>query len=690
MKPDTPSRKAAARARVDELLARNTVDVRIDRLVEGGLGFGRVEGFPLLVSRAAAGDLLRVKLTDRKRDYARADVVEVLEAGPDRIEPLCPVYDRCGGCDLQHIHVDRQAQIKADAATETLRRLGGIEVVDARVLTGQPFGYRARAQLQVRGQGNELDIGFFERGSNQLVPTTKCPVLVDGLERRMGPILVSLRGESEAALALEQASSPEPAETDAEADTDAEVGPKKSHPIPSRLDLLLGDDDDLTTAPATESLPHRPVIRRVGDYDYELDARCFFQGHVSLVSQLVDVAIGSSSEDEASEETVFELHAGVGLFSLPLAARHAHVYSVESDRIAGRYLTRNAKRNKLSNITAVPVSAEHFLKELFGGAQRASAGAGETPPRAERWFFDPPRTGLSKDLVNGACRLRPKHITYVSCQPPTLARDLKLLHRFYEVVELTYVDLFPQTAHLETVVQLRARAEPLPAPAKPERPDKDGRAPRRDKRRDGRRDGRGTSRGSNARPERKSRGPRRDTRRGSYESRGARERPSRPDVRTHSKPEGRAPRSRDEFQDGSAERGSVGSNFGGGWVRKERGSTQVQGGEQNSSRAEDKAKRGRDRDAPGPDRPPLRRRRRAETDDGKGASSDGESRPEVRGASADGSAKVTSSEKREPRKDTEKQATPPVASDNPWANARVGGSKRRRRRTDDDNGVDGE
>ncbi len=501
MKKLTPSERAAARARADELLSRATIDVRIDRLVEGGLGFGRVEGFPLLVARAAPGDLLRVKLSDRKKDYARAEIVEVLEAGADRTDPPCDVYDRCGGCDLQHIRVERQSQLKADAAAETLRRIGGVEIATPRVVSGAPFGYRSRAQLQVRGQGDELDIGFFERGSNQLVPTLSCPVLVPGLEKRLGAILVSLRGESSQALAATDsetapAASAGTEEGDAEkagpenGDT-AQLGAEFDNPIPSRLDLLLGDDDTLTTAPATDSLPHRPVVRKVGDFEYELDARCFFQGHGSLIEQLITLAVG---DDQG--ETVFELHAGVGLFTMPLARANDHVFAVESDRIAVRYLKRNAKRNELENIEVSPTSAEHFLRSLLSDAQRAEAQAGEPPPRAERWFFDPPRTGLSKDLLHGACRLRPKRITYVSCQPPTLARDLKQLHRFFEVEELTFVDLFPQTAHLETVVQLRARAEPLPGPE----PDKtaDGPGPRPDDRRGPR--GTGRERRESGRP----------------------------------------------------------------------------------------------------------------------------------------------------------------------------------------------
>lgn len=465
------------------------VELRVDRLVEGGLGLGFYERIPILVPGSAPGDHLRVALTDKQPDYARGEIRKILEPGESRAEPPCPLYAECGGCDLQHVESSRQAEMKVSAALETLRRIGGIQNVQHELLQGAGLAYRGRAQLQVRGEGNELDVGFFGRGSNDLVPTLRCPVLVPELEAWLPRILVALRAES----------SP-----------------------PKRLDLLAGDDGTLSVAPVVEGLPHGAVVRRVGDFEYEVDARCFFQAHASLAARLVEVAVG-----ELEGEAVVELHAGVGLFTLPLSRRYGKAFVAESDRVAVRYLRRNAKRHKAEGLEISPTTAEHAVETWSAGPDQDQFA------RAERWLLDPPRSGLSRKLVAQLSRFRPERVTYVSCQVPTLARDLSKLDWIYEVEQVTFLDLFPQTAHLEAVVQLRRREvlkqRKLEAPEASSRSRSRSRevsgprpgGPGRDSDRGGRRDaqtfGRGQGRDSESggrRPReagpRDSRGPRRD------------------------------------------------------------------------------------------------------------------------------------------------------------------------------------
>lgn len=413
-----PAAKKAARAEARRLRKQRLeelehVDVKIDRLVEGGLGLGFFEKIPILVPRSAPGDVVRAKLIDKQPDYARGEVDQILAPADLRVSAPCPLYTECGGCDIQHIESARQGELKVRAALETLRRIGGLENLQHSLVEGDGLGYRGRAQLQVRGEGNELDIGFFARGSHDLVPTLRCPILTPELEAWLPQVLATLR----------QVSSP-----------------------PTRLDLLAGDDGTLSVAPVVEGLPHGAVSRRIGDFTYEVDARCFFQSHSSLVPQLVDLAVG-----DLEGEVVVELHAGVGLFTLPLSRRYGRVFVAESDRVAVRYLRRNAKKHRIDNLEISATTAEHAAESWSTGESQAAFRG------ADRWLLDPPRSGLTRKLVAQLSRFRPERVTYVSCQVPTLARDLSKLDWIYEVEQVTFLDLFPQTAHLEAVVQLKRR-----------------------------------------------------------------------------------------------------------------------------------------------------------------------------------------------------------------------------------------
>ncbi len=376
--------------------------LEVERLVEGGDGLGRYEGIPVFVPRSAPGDRLRVRLTERRPDYARAEIVEVLAPGPGRREPPCPYFARCGGCDLQHLEDDLQPRLKAQAALETLHRLGGVPPpANLAVLTGESWGYRLRTRLHVQ-PGEPAAVGYMARASHQLVEVDRCPILVPELEAQLPSLPRSLAGQ-----------------------------PLK------RLDLAAGDDGAWTAAPLVESLPHGEVSCRVGEFVYSYDARSFFQGHRGLLAALVERVVG-----EAQGEVAYDLYCGAGLFTLPLARRYGRVVGVEGDAAAARFLRLNARRNKIDNVEAVNRALEVWIREL--------------PPGAPRVVVDPPRAGLGVAVRRVLAHRRPRLLTYVSCHAATLARDLRELLQLYTLESLTLADLFPQSGHLELVAQLRS------------------------------------------------------------------------------------------------------------------------------------------------------------------------------------------------------------------------------------------
>ena len=378
-------------------------EVAVEKLVLGGDGLARLQGVPIFIARAAPGDRLRVRLTERRPDFARAVILEVLEPGPGRRPDPYPELNATGVCDLQHLADDVQPRLKAAAVREALERLGRVELPPrVEVHAGQPWGYRLRTQLHVDVDASTgaVRVGYHARGTHELVAISRCPLLVPELESLLPELPERLAGTPH-----------------------------------RRLDLAAGDGGAVTAAPLVPGLPHGEVAMSIGDLAYAYDARCFFQAHRQLLPRLVELAVGPWEGAAA-----FDLYAGVGLFSLPLARRYRRVVSVEADRIAARHARNNARRNRLPQIEEVGQVVESWIAEL--------------PERPDRVIVDPPRAGLTGKVRQALAARRARRLTYVSCDAATLARDLRFLVPVYKIESVDLVDLFPQTGHMEAIVQL--------------------------------------------------------------------------------------------------------------------------------------------------------------------------------------------------------------------------------------------
>ncbi|HEV2851835.1 MAG TPA: RsmD family RNA methyltransferase [Thermoanaerobaculia bacterium] len=377
--------------------------MRIEKLVAGGDGLTRFEGVPIFVPRSAPGDRLRVRVVERRPDYGRAEILEILEPGPDRRPDPVPELSRTGVCDLQHLHEAAQSRLKAEAVRETLEHLGKISVPpDTPVITGEPWGYRLKTQVhtEIDPVAGGVRVGYHARGTNTVIPVSRCPLLVPELEAFL-------------------------------AELPARLVPDMSR----RLELAAGDDGAVTMSPVLPGLPHGEVSTRVGEFTYAYDARCFFQSHRGLLPRLIELAVGSWEGD-----TAVDLYSGVGLFSLPLSRRYRRVIAVESDQIGSRYARLNVRRNRVENVEMVNQAVETWLSRL--------------PSKVDRVLLDPPRGGLVPRARTALKKRPPARLTYVSCHPAALARDLRSLQEVFRVESILLIDLFPQTGHMETVVQM--------------------------------------------------------------------------------------------------------------------------------------------------------------------------------------------------------------------------------------------
>src|SRR3984885_15106927 len=369
----------------------------IEKLVYGGEGLARLEGKVVLTPFVLPGEAVRAETERAKNDLWRGRLIEVLQPSASRTTPGCPYFQRCGGCQYQHIDYALQLEQKREILREVLQRVGKIEFQgEIAVISGEPWQYRNRVQLHIEGG----KVGYFAQGSRDLCAIDHCPIASPKLNETIGKI-----DAPQANTALELFTN----------ETDLQVNVLDRIPRQSLSALAtLG------------------VTTPIGYNGFQVSRNSFFQVNRFLVDRLVECAIGG-----AKGEWAVDLYAGVGLFSAKLAGRFDKVTAVESSSSSLRDLAHNFAQ------PAVNANVEDYL-----------AGLDETP---DFILADPPRAGLGKAAVKELARIHAPPLTIVSCDPATLARDLQgLLAQNYRIEKITLVDLFPQTFHLETVVELSA------------------------------------------------------------------------------------------------------------------------------------------------------------------------------------------------------------------------------------------
>ena len=389
-------------------------DITIEKIVYGGDGLGRVHGQAVFVPLSAPGDQLRIRVTSLERNFARAVIEAIVEPAATRRAAPCQYFGVCGGCQLQHLQYTAQLSTKVDFIRESLRRMGGIDwQTEIPILAADEFGYRSRAEIKV----NDEQIGFFKANSHDLCEVTECPILLPAANAE-----------------LQELHRP------------PNLLPSRA----TRVYLTVGDDKTLVT-PATgensrdaEIDAKGTVQQTIAGIKYSFGVRTFFQSNRLLVERLVETAI-----DSAQGQIAFDLYAGAGLFALPLARVFAQVYAVEGSKISSKHGLKNAQTNRIRNVKYEAMSVEAWLK--FQAPKL---------PRPDLVLLDPPRAGAGEAVIQRLLALKPAKIHYVSCDPTTLARDLKWLTKaYYKIDSITGLDMFPQTYHVETVVKLARKVE---------------------------------------------------------------------------------------------------------------------------------------------------------------------------------------------------------------------------------------
>jgi 23S rRNA (uracil1939-C5)-methyltransferase len=416
--------------------------VQIEKPVYGGEFLARDEGKTIFVPLVLPGEQVRVEIVEdrAKRGYAKAEMLELVNASPHRVAPPCPNFGPCGGCHYQHAAYKAQLRMKQQILRETLERGRVTPPDEIAVLAAEPWQYRNRIRVAFDAEGNP---GYRGRRSQQVIPIRECsiaaPVLVetalaaaDHYKRFAG------RRPHELSLFCDATGDSVLASVIASAPADARLR--------EDLDALLGEGGNVKGAELKEQRREQAhtiaqsgalsLNYRAGEFDYLVDHGAFFQVNRWLVDSLMVRVVGDSGGDLA-----WDLFAGVGLFARQLSAQFARVVAVESAPSAARSLAANLKG---SAGESAPEPVLDFLRRNANG------------PKPDLIVMDPPRSGLGEEAISQLLRIAAPAMTYVSCDPATLARDLReLLQRGYAIESIALVDLFPQTYHLESVVHLR-------------------------------------------------------------------------------------------------------------------------------------------------------------------------------------------------------------------------------------------
>jgi len=381
------------------------LDVDVKKIIPNGLGLCFAEKLTVFVPLAVEGDELRVEIRKLQGRTAFARIVEVTKPSEDRVEPECEYFGVCGGCDFQQMSYESQLEAKVGILRDSLKRIGKIDFDEEIPIIRSPkeYGYRLRSQWHLDTRREK--IGYFKRQSHEVVEVKSCPVLVPKLEKTLQDMQENLEYGTFFAEEI-----------------NVEAASGKNGVSVYSEELI---------EPTTE------IYHEFNDKKYFFNARSFFQGNEFLINELVETATGNSSGENA-----LDLFCGVGLFSLALAENFEGVVGVEADKKAVKFAKKNAEYARVSNVAFYGERIKSFLDE-------------NEFDEVDLILLDPPRSGVKRKTLEKIAELNANQITYVSCNPSTLARDLEILiTEEYKIKKITTLDLFPQTHHVETVVHL--------------------------------------------------------------------------------------------------------------------------------------------------------------------------------------------------------------------------------------------
>jgi 23S rRNA (uracil1939-C5)-methyltransferase len=431
------------------------LQLTIEKLVYGGDGLARLpadehgSGKAVFVPFVLEGEKVEASLLEQKRSFARGQAESILQASSHRLEPPCPYFRRCGGCNYQHAAYEHQLEIKAAILKENLRRIAKLEFEgNIMIHPSPPWNYRNRSRLTIR-PSPEFALGYYKFGSHELLPVEQCPVSSPLINRALAAFWQMGRAGTvpDGVREIEFFANAEDTQLLIEASCEAGTS---STPVREWAETARGTLPEIAGIVVFKSRQSagnalgeprqmaasgaREITYNADKASYRVSAGAFFQVNRHLISELVEIVTAGHSGG-----TALDLYAGVGLFSTILCRRFAQVIAVESSQTSHADLVHNSP----ANAKAVRATSADFLRSPSGKLQ------------PDLVVVDPPRSGLGESVVQSLVGLGAHRMTYISCDPATVSRDLAgLLSAGYRIEQVHLIDLFPQTYHLESVFHL--------------------------------------------------------------------------------------------------------------------------------------------------------------------------------------------------------------------------------------------
>lgn len=382
---------------------KDRFSLEIESIAFGGHGVGRTDGFVVFVPFTAPEDVVEIEIVERKKKFARGRLLKIIKPSPQRTEPLCRYYGRCGGCSYQHIDYEYQLKIKQKQVQEAFSRIGGIITppVYEVIPSSQIYAYRGKAGLHVAKPAGGFKLGFLDISGGRITDIERCEIMDETINDQI-----------------------------------RQARTKGTIPL---------DDDDLIFWSGPSDNTDETILRVVKGREFLVPRTGFFQANLYLTDRMVDEVCALAGEKK--RRTIIDACCGSGLFSIFLAPYAGRMVGVEINEKSVKFARINAEKYNIQGAEFICGDIEEVLMDQI-----------RKKDTVDLIILDPPRTGLSPETLAAISSLESPDIIYISCNPATQARDVKFLNGHgYDLQSLQPLDMFPQTEHIETIGLLRRR-----------------------------------------------------------------------------------------------------------------------------------------------------------------------------------------------------------------------------------------
>lgn len=400
--------------------------VKIADLDYMGRGVARIDNVVTFVSGALLGEIVEIELLKKGKKFNEGVVVKVIKSNENRIEPICQYYQECGGCDLMHMNYQSQLEFKKNKVITTLKKFANLDLTVKDVVSADDiFNYRNKITFHINN-----DIGFFKKKTNDFVCIDSCLIC----DKKINEILNQIKKLDLSEIKnITIRCSKNINEIMLIIETNKDINIPKLKGIDS-VYVLINNKYILKSG-------NKNIAEKMNDLIFYISPSAFFQVNTNQAIKLYDKVKEYANLNK--EDIVLDLYCGTGTIALYLSDSCKKVYGIEINEDAIKDANVNKEKNNIRNAQFYALNANQFLSKI--------------KDKIDVLVVDPPRGGLDNKTINSILKLKPKRIVYVSCDVSTLSRDLKLLNEEYEVLEVTPVDMFPNTCHIENVCILEKR-----------------------------------------------------------------------------------------------------------------------------------------------------------------------------------------------------------------------------------------